>query len=86
MNAGDRHETPQPPYAKCRLLVVDDDQKLCRLLKSYLDPMGYEVEVAHTGPQGLEKALGDDLKAPKFIKTVRAIGYMMVAPESGTPK
>ena len=57
MNAGDRHETPQPAYAKCRLLVVDDDQKLCRLLKSYLDPMGYEVEVAHTGPQGLEKAL-----------------------------
>ncbi|MBS1810509.1 MAG: response regulator transcription factor [Acidobacteria bacterium] len=42
-------------YAKTRLLMIDDDLKLCRLVKDYLEPMGYEVESAHTGPQGLEK-------------------------------
>ena len=42
-------------YAKTRLLMIDDDLKLCRLVKDYLEPMGYEVESAHTGPRGLEK-------------------------------
>ena len=41
---------------KTRLLVIDDDKKLCRLIRDYLEPMGYEVEAAHTGPDGLEKA------------------------------
>ena len=41
---------------KTRLLVIDDDRKLCRLIRDYLEPMGYEVELAHTGPDGLEKA------------------------------
>lgn len=35
--------------------MIDDDLKLCRLVKDYLEPLGYEVEAAHTGPQGLEK-------------------------------
>lgn len=39
-----------------RLLVIDDDRKLCRLLRDYLEPMGYVVEMAHTGPEGLELA------------------------------
>ena len=42
-------------YPRTRLLMIDDDLKLCRLVKDYLEPMGYEVENAHTGPQGLEK-------------------------------
>jgi DNA-binding response OmpR family regulator len=41
---------------RTRLLVIDDDKKLCRLIRDYLEPMGYEVESAHTGPDGLEKA------------------------------
>ena len=41
---------------KTRLLVIDDDKKLCRLIRDYLEPMGYEVESAYTGPEGLEKA------------------------------
>jgi DNA-binding response OmpR family regulator len=40
-----------------RLLVIDDDRKLCRLIANYLSPMGYAVECAHTGPDGLEAAL-----------------------------
>ncbi|MBX7218768.1 MAG: response regulator transcription factor [Blastocatellia bacterium] len=43
--------------AKIRLLIVDDDTKLCRLVRDYLAPMGYLVESAHTGPEGLEKAV-----------------------------
>lgn len=48
---------------KARLLVIDDDRKLCRLIKDYLEPMGYEVETAHTGPEGLEKACAGDWQA-----------------------
>lgn len=39
-----------------KVLIVDDDKKLCRLVSDYLAPMGYEVAAAHTGPEGLEKA------------------------------
>lgn len=39
-----------------RLLVIDDDRKLARLIKDYLEPMGYEATCVHTGPEGLEKA------------------------------
>ena len=41
---------------KTRLLVIDDDRKLCRLIKDYLEPMGYEVSTVHTGPDGVEQA------------------------------
>lgn len=44
--------------SRVRVLIVDDDKKLCRLVRDYLEPMGYDVEVAHTGPSGLEKAGG----------------------------
>ncbi len=46
-----------------RVLIVDDDLKLCRLLREYLEPMGYEVAVAHTGTSGLELALRDKFSA-----------------------
>jgi DNA-binding response OmpR family regulator len=39
-----------------RLLLVDDDPKLCRLMHDYLAPLGYEVSMAHTGAEGLEMA------------------------------
>lgn len=41
---------------KRRLLVIDDDRKLCRLLEEYLGPLGYAVEAEHTGPDGLRAA------------------------------
>src|SRR5688500_5546942 len=43
-----------------RLLLVDDDEKLCRLLREYLEPVGYEVEVAHDGAKGLTRAISGD--------------------------
>jgi DNA-binding response OmpR family regulator len=46
-----------------RILIVDDDTKLCRLIADYLQPMGYEVAIAHTGTGGLERALSDQFAA-----------------------
>lgn len=46
-----------------RVLVVDDDAKLCRLIRDYLQPLGYEVHTAHTGPDGVAKALAEPYAA-----------------------
>ncbi|MFN7948312.1 MAG: response regulator transcription factor [Blastocatellia bacterium] len=43
-----------------RVLIIDDDLKLCRLVQDYLTPMGYEVTSAHTGPDGLQQALSNE--------------------------
>ena len=50
------HPSPATP-ARPRLLVIDDDRKLCRLIADYLAPLGYDVEAVHTGPEGVERAL-----------------------------
>jgi DNA-binding response OmpR family regulator len=42
---------------------VDDDVKLCRLIREYLEPLGYEVTAAHTGPEGLEAAAREQFSA-----------------------
>ncbi|MEI6666578.1 MAG: response regulator transcription factor [Acidobacteriota bacterium] len=46
-----------------RILLVDDDEKFCRLLRDYLAPLGYDVEAVHDGPSGLARALGADVAA-----------------------
>lgn len=46
--------------SKMNILIVDDDKKLCRLVADYLEPMGYEVEAAHNGTQGLQMILDGD--------------------------
>lgn len=46
-----------------RILVIDDDRKLCRLIRDYLEPMGYAVELAHTGPDGVERATTETWQA-----------------------
>src|SRR5512139_1154465 len=50
-------------FAGTQLLLVDDNPKLCRMVKEYLEPLGYDVALAHTGPDGLEKALHGDFHA-----------------------
>ncbi len=49
--------TSEPDKEKTRVLIVDDDKKLCRLVTDYLEPMGYLVESAYTGSDGLKEAL-----------------------------
>ncbi len=46
-----------------RLLVIDDDRKLCRLIAGYLTPLGYAVTTVHTGPEGVEKATAESWSA-----------------------
>jgi DNA-binding response OmpR family regulator len=50
-------------YAASRILVIDDDRKLCRLIADYLGPLGYDVTCAYTGPAGLELATRDRFEA-----------------------
>src|SRR6478735_936804 len=56
--SADPHSTNRP-----RLLIVDDDRKFCGLLADYFDPLGYSVEAVHTGPQGVERATGEEWQA-----------------------
>jgi DNA-binding response OmpR family regulator len=46
-----------------RLLIIDDDRDLCRLIKDYLEPLGYEVSAAYNGADGLERALVEQWSA-----------------------
>lgn len=46
-----------------RILVIDDDHKLCRLIAQYLEPLGYAVVAAHTGPEGVELARSEPWQA-----------------------
>ena len=50
-------------YPPMRLLLVEDDVRLCRLVKEYLEGMGYVVSMAHTGPAGLDLALKQSFHA-----------------------
>lgn len=49
--------------SKIKIIMVDDDQDLCRLVADYLEPMGYEVDAAHNGSQGLKMILEGDYQA-----------------------
>ena len=51
---------PTSPHAALpRVLVIDDDRKLCRLIRDYLGPLGYSVSAAHTGPEGIAAATSE---------------------------
>lgn len=41
--------------AKARILVVDDEEGMCEFLQYLLEGEGYEVDVAHSGDQALDK-------------------------------
>src|SRR3954454_5456976 len=46
-----------------RLLIIEDDVRLCGLVKEYLAGMGYDVSMAHSGPAGLALALRETFHA-----------------------
>ncbi|MDX2226568.1 MAG: response regulator transcription factor [Verrucomicrobiae bacterium] len=54
---------PDSPSSRPRILLVDDDRKLCRLIAGYLDPLGYEIVPVHTGPEGVERAVSESWHA-----------------------
>jgi DNA-binding response OmpR family regulator len=45
-----------PVGQRTRVLLIDDDRKLCRLVRDYLEPLGYVIEAVHSGPEGAERA------------------------------
>src|SRR3954454_1332390 len=53
----------QQTESASRILMIDDDVKLCRLIRDYLQPLGYHVSIAHTGQDGLTLAAGDKFAA-----------------------
>ncbi len=50
---------PDPTSGRTRLLMIDDDKKLCRLVATYLEPLGFDVTPVHTGPEGVERATAE---------------------------
>ena len=51
---------PDHTDGRTRLLMIDDDRKLCRLVTTYLEPLGFDVTAVHTGPEGVERATAAD--------------------------
>ncbi|WP_028544218.1 response regulator [Paenibacillus taiwanensis] len=43
-----------------RILVVDDEERIRRLLKMYLEKEGFDIDEAEDGEEALRKATGDD--------------------------
>ncbi|TDU73096.1 two-component system response regulator CpxR [Prosthecobacter fusiformis] len=42
-----------------QILVIDDDRKLCGLIRDYLEPLGYTVAMEHNGPEGAARAMAE---------------------------
>ena len=54
---------PNDSTTRPRLLVIDDDRKLCRLIADYLDPLGYDVTAVHNGTEGAGLATAEPWSA-----------------------
>ena len=46
-----------------RILMLDDDRKLAALVKDYLEPMGFQLDLRHDGAAGLQQALAEKYDA-----------------------
>lgn len=55
-NEADPMTAPESASGRTRLLMIDDDKKLCRLVSTYLEPLGFDVIPVHTGTEGVERA------------------------------
>ncbi|MGK7221832.1 response regulator transcription factor [Kocuria flava] len=56
--------SPGPEPATGRVLVVDDEKPLARMVAAYLARAGHDVAVVHTGPEAVEAAR---LRAPDVV-------------------
>jgi DNA-binding response OmpR family regulator len=48
---------------RTRVLLVDDDTTLSKLIQEYLEPLGFDLAFAHTGPDGLKRAVSAEWDA-----------------------
>ncbi len=51
------------PAEVVRVLLIDDDTKLCRLIRDYLAPLGYAVDAVHHGADGLARVQSGSYRA-----------------------
>lgn len=58
-----KREGPDQKASTMKILMVDDDRKLCRLVADYLEPMGYALTAAHNGKDGLAMVRTGDYQA-----------------------
>jgi two-component system response regulator CpxR len=63
MNMQPEAAVPGPSTVATPVIIIDDDPKLCELIRDYLAPLGYNVASANTGPEGLEMVLAGDYRA-----------------------
>ena len=63
MNMQPEGAVPGPATVATPVIIIDDDPKLCELIRDYLAPLGYDVASANTGPEGLEKVLNGNYRA-----------------------
>lgn len=75
---------------KAKILMVDDDESICRVMSLILENEGYEVETAHTGEDAVKKsrkkpydvAILDirlpDIEGTKLLKVMRETSPQMV--------
>ena len=47
-------------YSMANILILDDDEQLCKTLGHIIEPMGHSISCAHTLQSGLERAGSDD--------------------------
>ena len=66
---------PDRPDGRTRLLMIDDDRKLCRLVTTYLVPLGFDVTSVHTGPEGVDRATAPDATWHAVILDVMLPGF-----------
>jgi DNA-binding response OmpR family regulator len=66
--------------ARARGRVKTREQLINTLGERLYDSMDRSIDV-HIW--SLRRKLGDDPKSPRFIRTVRAVGYMLINPEAG---
>jgi len=73
MNAA-HDDVPAAPAGRIRLLMIDDDRKLCRLVGDYLSPLGFDVTAEHDGAAGATLASSPDASWQAVILDVMLPG------------
>ena len=70
-----------------RILVIDDDVELCSLVSEYLKGEGFQVDAAHDGNRGLERALkGEHLLVVLDVMLPGMNGFEVLRRLRGTSK
>ena len=59
------------------LLIVDDEQDLCEILKFNLQNQGYQVETANSAEEALERMLESSRNSPEALPDLILLDVMM---------